>query len=640
MRERRQSFAQYQHCTGATVGKLYPVSFLGTDRLFSYSFGFAMPVKSALTCTVFIVCVALAWCSEVIAQPSGGPYGPIQQVYEVPKGTGQIYYVAPNGKPEANGSSIEAPTNLEYAIERAVTDDVVILRGGTYRTGDLQLNQGITLQPYQDERPILKGTQVATDWQRLGNGLWRTKWSTLFPSAPQDWWRREREASRTPLYKFNNDMVFVDDRLLNAVGWAGEVNRDSYWIDYEQGYVYIGIDPNGKLVEITAFDNAIVRTTNKVHGKDSDRKGPTIRGTTFTQYAYRAIEIEGKDPEGVSPEAEHGKDVVGSTFEHCTISFCSRVAGYFRGDQLTIRHCLISDNGTEGIYVLSSNDVLLERNIITRTNIENISGYYASAVKIFNQCYRVTCRENLVIDNGNGSSGIWYDVGEVNGVFVNNWIERTDNGFFFEISQGAICAGNVFVNCGTGVKILNAKDVKVYQNTFVNSMAWFERTPRSAVGDHFGWHPATGPDVDEREGHEFVGNLLVADEDFSRPLVVFAQTATLRDRLTKPQVAALDHNVYVRRSELGKTPPSIYGVPTDFQSPAELHQLNKDFEASSLSYENYFGPLFQGEQLSRFGLLGEFPGAKSSAPLPDDVARLLDWENAPTGFPGAFPVMQ
>ena len=113
---------------------------------------------------------------------------------------------------------------------------------------------------------------------------------------------------------------------------------------------------------------------------------------------------------------------MGTTLENCTISFCSRVAGYFRGDRLTIRHCRVSDTSTEGVYVIGSNDVLLEKNIFMRNNIENITGYYPAAVKIFNQCYRVTCRDNLVIDLPN-SNGIWYDVGNVDGVFVDNWIE-------------------------------------------------------------------------------------------------------------------------------------------------------------------------------------------------------------------------
>jgi parallel beta-helix repeat protein len=102
------------------------------------------------------------------------------------------------------------------------------------------------------------------------------------------------------------------------------------------------------------------------------------------------------------------------------------------------------------------------------------------------------------------SNGIWYDVGNVDGVFINNWIEGvgnsegpfsadrpwpSHNGFFFEISKGAVCAGNVFVNCDHGLWVLNSSDVKIYQNTFINSIACFSRNERSAEGDHFGWHP-------------------------------------------------------------------------------------------------------------------------------------------------------
>src|SRR5690606_16142128 len=208
----------------------------------------------------------------------------------------------------------------------------------------------------------------------------------------------------------------------------------------------------------------------------------TVRGIVFTQYAFRAIEIEGRDPEGVSTEAEHGKDVIGSVFEHCSFTHCSRVGGYFRGDKLVIRHCLVSDTSTEGIFILSAADALIEKNIFRRNNIERITGYYPAAVKIFNQTHRVMCRDNLVYDQAN-SNGIWYDVGNRDGIFINNWIADCEDGFFFEISDGAICAGNVFVNCNKGVRSLNSANVHVYLNTFVNATASFERTPRSAVGD-------------------------------------------------------------------------------------------------------------------------------------------------------------
>lgn len=590
----------------------------------------------------------------LISQPSGGPYGPIHQKYELPKVSGKIYFVSPDGVKNNSGESINSPTTLDEAISKVKTGDAIILRGGIYRTGNHIFNQGITIQPYLDEQPILKGTFVADKWENLGNGLWTTKWTHLFPSKPAEWWRRNREGKHTPLHRFNNDMVFVDGRFLQSAGWEGEVDENSFYIDYETGTVYIGTDPTNKLVEITAFDGALIRTTREIHGKVSDKIGPIIKGITFTQYAYRAIEIEGTDPEGISDEKNHGKDVIGTVLENCTISFCSRVAGYFRGDKMVFRNCKISDTSTEGIYILSSSDVLLEKNIFTRNNIERITGYYPAAVKIFNQCYRVTCNDNLVIDLPY-SNGIWYDVGNVDGVFINNWVENvgnnkgvfsieqpwpSDNGFFFEISKGAICAGNVFVNCDHGIWVLNSSNVLIYNNTFINSTACIARNARSAAGDHFGWHPSTGPDVDKRDGHVFVNNLLYGDKDFDRLLLYVWQPSILCDKVTNSQLKEIDYNYFVKETG-AKDYPIILWSPFKnencrimFDSPQELNNLNSLFMKNSKFYKDYVGPLFKGYQLSNYQLLQSFPDSYSAIKLPQIISKYFNFKSRP--FIGAY----
>jgi hypothetical protein len=606
--------------------------------------------------TGILLCVILG-ALPVTAQPSGGPYGPIPQTYDLPKGTGKIYYVAPDGKPEESGESVTQPTTLGAAIERVKTGDAIVMRGGTYRTGNLMLNQGISIQPYADEQPVVKGTFAVTDWRNLGNGLWKTSWSRLFPGKPDVWWQRDKYGKETPLYRFNNDMVFVDGRFLQAVGREGEVDGNSYYIDYDAGQVYIGIDPTNRLVEITAFDIALKRVTGECHGKASDGKGPVIRGVVFTQYAYRAIDVEGIEPEGLSPESNHGKEVVGTTLEHCTISFCSRVAGYLRGDHLTIRHCRVSDTSTEGIYIIASSDVLLEKNIFTRNNIERITGYYPAAVKIFNQSHRVTCQDNLVIDLPY-SNGIWYDVGNVDGRFINNWVEGVgnvkrkfskdspwpcDNGFFFEISKGAVCAGNVFVNCDQGIFVLNSAGVRLYQNTLVNSTVCIGRNGRSAANDRtFGWHSSTGPDVDKRDGHAFVNNLLTGDEHYRRPLLFIWQPDTLRRQLGKPQLAQLDHNVYVRGSEKDSASLMVW-------SPAEKNEFRVAFESLesfrgvypeySAHSRSFVGdiPLFKSRELGNYEVLPGFPGLKAAASLPDEIRKLLGIQRKDSGFIGAYP---
>jgi hypothetical protein len=589
------------------------------------------------------------------AQPSGGPYGPIDQRYEIPKAA-HVYYVAPAGKADSPGTALEQPTTLEVAIERVVTGDAIIMRGGVYRTGGLVLNQGITLQPYAGERPVLKGTQVAAKWEPLRNNIWRTAWKTFFPAEPLAWWQRNREGMRTPLHRFNNDMVFVDGEFLKSAGWEGELDAHSYYIDYKGGYVYIGVNPANRLVEITAFDSALVRTSAPVHGKTNDHKGPVIRGITFTQYAFRALDVEGKkhftandeptdEPVGLADPSTFGKEVMGTVLENVTISYCSRVAGYFRGDGLIIRNSLISDTGTEGIYVIGSSDVLLEKNIIRRNNIEQLTGYYASAVKIFNQTRRVTFRDNLVIDNPN-SNGVWYDVGNRDGVFVNNWIEGTVDGFFFEISRGVTVAGNVFVRCDKGVRILNSADAHVYNNTFVETRASFERNERSATGDHFGWHPSTGPDVDQREGHVFLNNLLVASDEYRNPLLQFEQPASLCAKLPRPPVKEAGGNVYVRAAVTdGAAPPLIQWSPaatnsciSRLASLDEFRKLAPAFEASGRQFDQTPRSVFKGPDAGRYELRQALPGAPGGEILPADVRKLLGWSEEEARTAGAYPV--
>lgn len=596
--------------------------------------------------------LAAPWLASMAhAQPSGGPYGPVPQRYDVPKAA-HVYFVAPDGKADASGASPGEPTSIEAAVSRVVTGDAIVMRGGTYRTGGLQLNQGITIQPYLDEVPVLKGTRVATEWQSLGGNLWRTQWTTLFPAQPMGWWQRDREGMKTPLHRFNNDMVFIDGEPLQSAGWEGEVGAKGFYVDYGRGYVYIGSNPAGHLVEITAHDIALHRPSREVHGKASDRRGPTLRGLVFTHYAYRAIDIEGRkpstkvseeptdDPVGPTPEDQHGKEVVGTLLENVTISHCSRVAGYFRGDKLVIRNSLISDTGTEGIYVIGSSDVLLERNLIRRNNVWNLTGYYPAAVKIFNQSNRVTVRDNLIVDQPN-SNGVWYDVGNRDGVFIDNYVEGAQAGLFFEISKGITVAGNVFVNNQQGVRVLNSSGAKVVHNTFVNSPVLIDRNERSAQGDHFGWHPQTGPDVNERVGHVVEGNLLVADAGVKGPLLRVEQSAVTCGKVTVAMVDRVDANVYLRAGGgqplVSWAPLAAAACQTSFATLEAFRQAVPGAEARGRALQPYDGAVFSSPDLRRFEL-ARVPEGVQALPVAAELRKLLGWDA--THLPGALPAIR
>ncbi|MGA3070777.1 MAG: right-handed parallel beta-helix repeat-containing protein [Terracidiphilus sp.] len=596
------------------------------------------------------------------AQPSGGPYGPIDQRYELPNAgpnAGKVYFVAPDGKSDAAGVELAQPTTIEAAMERVVTGDAIVLRGGIYRTGGLVLNQGITIQPYEDEHPVLKGTWIATEWEALPNNVWRTPWSHLFPAEPLPWWNRSREGMKTPLHRFNNDMVFVDGELLLSKGWEGDLDPHSYCIDYKNGYVYIGADPTHRQVEITAYDSALVRTSAPAHGKVSDGKGPVIRGITFTQYAYRALEIEGKkhftsaeeptnEPVGISDPATYGKEVRNTLIENVTITYCSRVAGYFRGDGLIIRNSLVSDTGTEGIYIIGSSDVLLERNIIRRNNIKQLTGYFPSAVKIFNQTHRVTFRDNLIQEQPY-SNGVWYDVGNRDAVIVDNWVEDAIDGIFIEISRGATIAGNVVVNSHHGLRTLNSADVHAYNNTFFNARVSFERNDRVAAGDTFDWHATTGPGLDQREGHIFLHNLIASTDSLHDPLLEFLQRpSSLCGKLKNAQATEVDGNVYIRAASAtgsGAPPPLIVYAPSEGEnctsrlaSLDDFRKLQPAFEKNGVQIDHSPRSVLKGPDLGHFELQRALPNAPARNFLPSEVRSLLGWSEAQAETPGAYPL--
>lgn len=591
-------------------------------------------------------------------QPSGGPYGPLDQTYEVPRTEGKIIYTAPEGNAGQPGDKPEQPTTVEHALATAITGDAVILRGGLYRTGDLAFNQGITIQPYGNEQPVFKGTLVAAEWTKISGNLWKTPWKSFFRGFPDSWWNPDRFGMKTPLHIFNNDMVFIDGRLLHSAGWEGEVDENSFYIDYKKGFVYIGTDPADHLIEITAHNRGLYRVTREVNGKVNDHKGVILRGITFTQYAYCAFEISGFTPNGPADPSTFGKDVVGSVIEHCTFSFCGRVGAHLKGDNLVLRHCKVDDTSTEGIFLMSSSDCLLEKNMFSRNNIEDIAGYYPAAVKIFNQTHRVTCRDNLVYDLPL-SNGIWYDVGNVDGRFINNWVTGVGtnhgkmgdnntmwpnyNGFFFEISKGAVCAGNVFENCDQGIFILNSSNAEIYNNTFVNSTACIGRDTRSAVGDHFGWHPGTGPDIADREGHVFVNNLLTGNDKFAKPLMVVYQHPDLCGKLFESQLKEFDYNQFVRDADSGYSTLMTWSPVTAGQCQmtvgnlSEMHLATQSASLHCLIYETHYPPLFRCAELGHFQLNKAFKGANQAAALPVHIRSSLQLPDKYKPFTGAFP---
>jgi hypothetical protein len=183
----------------------------------------------------------------------------------------------------------------------------------------------------------------------------------------------------------------------------------------------------------------------------------------------------------------------------------------------------------------------------------------------------------------------------------------------------------------------------MYQNTLVSSQVLIGRTERTAQGDHFDWHPSTGPGIDERYGHLFKNNLLVGTQGYDKPLLSVWQPAVLCGRINTQQLNELNNNVYVRISD-DKTRPLLFWSPLEnnecrsyLNGLADLQKLHPEFSANSQMFDNYRGPLFRSIELGNLQLLPGFTGSQAAAPLPAEISRLLNQTENEAPYIGAYP---
>jgi hypothetical protein len=163
------------------------------------------------------------------------------------------------------------------------------------------------------------------------------------------------------------------------------------------------------------------------------------------------------------------------------------------------------------------------------------------------------------------------------------------------------------------------------------------RNERSKTNDHFGWHPATGPDVDEREGHVFVNNLLVAGASLTQPLLRFEQPKALCETLTRPMANEVNGNVYVRARPSGSDPglPLIVMSPVasesclaTFTSLDALRKLMPAFETAGQELDRTPRSIFKAPALGRYELLQPIAAQPGAPTLPAHVREALGWNQS------------
>lgn len=444
--------------------------------------------------------------------------------YAIP--TGAIF-VSNSGSDTAAGTQAAPLLTIGKALSVATAGKTVVLRGGTYREQLGLIRRTVTIQAYPHEQAWIKGSKLATGFAPSGGAFSKPWISTIcancFPSVAID---PNYPAAGSP------EQVFLDGVPQVEVLSRGAVVAGSFFMDRAAKQLWLGTNPTGRTVEVTAFESAALYSTNA--------PGSALKGIGIAHFG-----------------SHYNTDTPGMVTSTADNMFVDRVTFAFsagRGLSLfaknqTVSNSLFLNNGLNGLHSHRTSGFVFRNNRISYSNYERFSILPSAVATI--AAAKITYgsggvyQDNIFSDNT--SNGLWIDVSASNNKIVNNTSTRNaGHGIAVEVSANTIVAGNVITSNGRdGLKISGANIVDVYNNTIANN-GWAQlgvyEDPRKATSPTI---LALGVTWDTTNVRLF-NNVIVSSNYSTRPVLNSFDLTSPRHLSTASMIAAQDNNIWGR----------------------------------------------------------------------------------------------
>jgi Right handed beta helix region len=257
--------------------------------------------------------------------------------------------------------------------------------------------------------------------------------------------------------------LFFDGNLYLRVTALANVAAGKWYLDYTTGNVYLADNPTSHTVEVSTTHFAIYA---------GNVANVTIRNLIVDKYAtpggYGAI--SGVDPSGtVSPSYKW-------LVQNVEVRNCHG-AGVWLGNHMTVNKSFLHNNGEFGAAG-TGNNVSFTHNELSFNNQDGYLPEVGAGVK-FTNMLTLSATYNNVHDNL--GPGLFDDTGSTNVIYAYNTLQNNQvAGIYHEIGYGAQIYNNTITDdgidtrgkgpwYGAGIMISNSSNVKVYNNTVVNS---------------------------------------------------------------------------------------------------------------------------------------------------------------------------
>ena len=515
-------------------------------------------------------------------------------------------FVSPSGD-DANAGTEGSPwRTLAAAVQRTSSGGTIVLREGTYGESVQVYGKAITIQAYPQEAVWLSGSDVVTSWTPDG-GDWRHDgWTPTFArsnvgSGPIH--------STAPLAGWP-EMAFLDGRSLRQVASRGEVAPGTFFVDDAADRVYIGDDPAGRRVELSARPWALYFNS---------ATGSVLRGVGVRHYATPLNQLA-----AIRAYSDRLQ------FENVHVDGNAAAGLSVIGTDTVIRNSTFLDNGQLGVHGNNADGLVVDRSYFEGNNAEKFDPTQTGGATKVTKSRRLRFTGNQMLRNQ--GKGIWTDQSSYDITITRNLIRNTlRHGIHVELSAKVIIADNVVVDSGDrGIAVMESNDVEVWNNTLVRNGRNLDliegpRTPSDTTSiNHDTRYPVPNPHVLwQVQRVNLRNNVIVGADGATNPLLRVDDAGHTRSA-DSMQVES-DNNAYYRPSPSSPTWMGLWsqwpsGVLTltslaDLQN--RLHQ-----ELNSVARDGGTNPWITDEARLDFRTPATAPGALGVA-LPPSVAAAL-----------------
>jgi hypothetical protein len=389
--------------------------------------------------------------------PAQGASLPIS--YSLSSLTGNVRYVATNGNDTSGTGSSSAPyATLSRAITAAVSGDSIVVRGGTYRQGNLSVTSSKTLKiiAYPGETPIFNGAQSIT-------GGWAAEGSLSYvPYTPQPVtdgsgisFTTGQNLTGDGVGKFP-DQAWIGTTQLRQVSAKTSLVNGTFWVDATNSRLYLtAVDAAKSGIEISQKDIFM-----SLQSPNSVLEGLIITRFSNTASDYGVINI-GSTADGVRLE-----DVEISESAYSAI-YMGNTSGFLANPML--KNITITTSNWMGIAAVYTDYLTLES--VELTNMNKFGEFTFSpqsgALKTSRTWYTKVLNSDI---SGNNSHGLWFDQSNYDTIVANNSITNNNgSSVFFEISDKFLLINNYIRSTSSGqpVKLAGSSGLKLVNNTII-----------------------------------------------------------------------------------------------------------------------------------------------------------------------------